>query len=649
MPDALLTPEQVPPTLRPLYDGTIVEKVWREANGELWIFSAFDVNSFPSWDAWGQSFHDARQDIRVNKLEQYDPKVCWNYPEIAFVAAQNQLEELRAATQAMLDSRGGHYVAGHFEKNGHKNGVTTAADLVKPAPQVQQQFECKITLRSYQERAVRQLADLIKRGVRRILLVGPTGMGKMVLAAYLMGQTSRKGNPSLFLADFRELIGQCQEKLQSFGVPCGVIMAGNADRNLSLAQVASKDTLWARAFRGDKMEPPKSKLLICDEAHKSRSETWSKIIEHYKDSVILGMTATPARQDGKGLGSAYDAMVTVATYKELREGGFIVPAVVYAPTKPDLKGLKIVAGDYEQKGLRERMDKPMLVGDVVKDWRKRADGRMTVVYGSGVLHSIHLRNEFQKFGVSAAHIDAKNTSLAEREDILGKFHDGLLTVVCNYGILTTGWDEPAVSCMVSARPTRSFSLWRQMVGRVLRAHPGKKDAIILDHSGAVFRHGFPDEDIEWELSPDKSVNDKVKERLAKEAKEQREPFACPKCYAVYRGPQCPACGYKPEPRERAVVMQPGELKEVKREALRREHTLDQKQKTWNECLGWAVGTGAKLGAAGHRYKQVYGVFPDSSLNRVPRGKRQWNMDSKEFWTALMDYEKLGLEMPENET
>jgi len=624
---------KVPPNLQPLYDGTRLSSVWQTGEGLLFLGELGAVQ-YADWNHWGQDYWTARQTIRSEKLTEY-PKDGDAFSIFAFHAAMIEIDGLRKAAALMRDKLSAPPPQIVRDKD--------HAETIKPFSGF------PLSLRPYQERAVKQLTEVIRAGKKRILLVGPTGMGKMVLAAYLMKQTSAKGNPCLFLADFRELIGQCADKLKQYGVPCGVIMSNSgSDQNNSLAQVASKDTLWARAFRTDKMEPPKARLVIGDEAHKSRSETWGKVLGHYKDAIVLGMTATPCRQDGRGLGAFYDAMIIVATYKELRDDGWIVPAKVYAPTVPNLKGVKVSGGDYVKDELSKRMDTHTLVGDIVKDWRKRADGRQTVVFASGVMHSLHIRTQFQKFGVKCEHVDAKNVSWNERVDILGRLHDGLTTVVTNFGILTTGWDEPSVSCMVCARPTRSYGLWRQMAGRVLRSHPGKTDSIILDHSGAVFRHGYPDEDVEWELGEDKNINEKIKEKFEKEAKEQRDPYACPKCAAVYRGPICPECSYKPEPKERAVRMKAGELQEVTREQLRKEHTLDDKQKKWNEMLGWAVGTNAKLGAAAARYKQTYGTMPPSSLQRVPRG-RQWQMPAKEYWQAIMDYEKLGLEMPENET
>jgi DNA repair protein RadD len=664
MAEAVLVPvESVPDSLKPLYDGDRVKTVWKDADG-IHIIGSLGSEWFHNWKGWEEAVALAEQDIRVKKLTEIpDRDERWTYNEISFAAAMHEREKIIHAVEELARMKEEGY-AEYRKASEARRANPIVKEIVEALDDLptadadglideafvhrKKPMTTSITLWPHQDRAVPNVFDLVRQGKRRILLVGPTGMGKMVLAAWFMAKTASQGKRSLFLADIRELIGQCQDTLHRYGVEAGVIMAMADKYSDDFAQVASKDSLWRRAFTSDRITPPEANLLIADEAHKSRADTWQGILNHYKDSVLLGFTATPCRQDGKGLGSIYDAMVIVATYKELREAGVIVPSRVYAPTIPDLKGVRFQSGDYVRDELAKRMDKSKLVGDIVKDWRKRADGRLSVVFASGVAHSIHIRNQFLRHGIAAEHIDSKNTSWAEREDILGKLHDGEVTVVCNYGVLTTGWDEPAVSCMVCARPTRSLALWRQMAGRVLRSCPGKTDAIILDHSGAVFRHGYPDEDIEWELGEDRNIHDKIKEKLKKEAAEQKEPYRCPRedCAMMYRGPECPGCGYKPTPKERAVAMTKGELKEVTREQLRRNHGLDQKQKAWNDCLGWAIGTNQKVGAAAHRYKQIYGCWPDSSLTRVPRGKKQWNQTAKEFYEAVVDYEKLGVEMPD---
>src|SRR5262249_19702382 len=150
----------------------------------------------------------------------------------------------------------------------------------------------------------------------------------------------------------------------------------------------------------------------------------------------------------------------------------------------------------------ERMDRDKLVGDIVTHWHKYGEHGRTVAFACSVGHSVHIRDEFLRSGVRAAHIDG-NTPMDERDDILAQLTAGEIEVVSNCMVLTVGWDMPDVGCCILARPTKKMGLYRQMIGRVLRPAPGKTDAIILDHSGAVFRHGFAEDHVEWTLDPER--------------------------------------------------------------------------------------------------------------------------------------------------
>lgn len=469
-------------------------------------------------------------------------------------------------------------------------------------------------------------------------------MGKMVLAGSVMHGCEQKGNASMFVADQRELVDQCYSKLRQFGVDANIIMAGNDLYNEdALAYLASKDTLYARAIRTDKIALPKVKCLVSDEAHKSLAPTWQAVLKHYvsQGALSIGMTATPVRLDGRGLGENYDVLIQVATYKELRDAGWIVPCKVYAPTLPDLRGVQVARGDYVRAQLEGKMNTQRLVGDVVADWMKRAAGRLTFCFASGVQHSVHLRNQFRRHGISAEHIDSKNVGQVERDQIMAAFKRGEITVLCNYGIATTGVDVPEASCVISCRPTKSFSLWRQMCGRGLRSAPGKTELIVLDHSGAVFTHGFPDEDVEWELNPEVSIHEKIKKQREREAGTVREPYQCPSCSAAYRGPECPECGHKRELRAKAVQMEKGDLKEVDRAKLNRDTPMADKEKEWKKCVGVAIHRKQTMKTALAIYKQKFGVAPGHAFDLVPKGDRQWSMNAKEFYQLYQDHKLLG--------
>ena len=510
-----------------------------------------------------------------------------------------------------------------------------------------------ITPRPHQSRTLEAIRQSARQGKKKILVVLPTGGGKMLLAAMIMEAAWVKGRPACFFADQRELIGQHERELMRLGVNFGTIMSGTDSKSTSACiQVIAKDTLWARAFRRGRMAAPSADVICMDECHKSLSKTWQAVAEHYKDSFIVGFTATPCRADGRGLGDFYDELIVGATYKELQDAGYLVPCTVYAPDKPDLTGIKVCRGDYAEKPLEERMNQSRLVGNIVEEWKRRAEGRITLCFATGIQHSIHIRNEFRRAGVNAEHIDGK-TPTNERDDLLAALNDGRIQVMTNCGVLTTGVDVPIAKCCIMARPTKSFGLFRQIAGRVQRAYPGYSDCLLLDHAGAVDTHNcFPDDDMEWTL--EKTEHAKLKE--PKDGKDKGPVRTCPKCKAAfrgdwcpkcgtkfakapyrceacgkeYRGPQCPHCGHRPEMAGKGVKMEKGDLQKRQRKELSAA-SLNDKQGEWDKCLGWAIGTKQKIGAAAHRYRQRFGKWPNNELRFVPRGKSEWNMNARDYY------------------
>jgi len=494
--------------------------------------------------------------------------------------------------------------------------------------------------RDYQVRTYRQIAQAWHEGHRRMIVCLPTGGGKGRMAARMVQMSAAKGRESIFFADQRELINQIANHLNTLGTPYRTIMSGIEDEYQDCAEytaaqqscLVAKDTLWARAMRKTKIELPSADVIHIDECHKSLSRTYQSILEKYPEATIIGWTATPCRSDNKPLGNFYTKLIKAATYEELQQIGFLLPVKVIAPSRPDLKGCKVSRGDYAKGDLEKRMNRDEMVGSIVKEWRKHSDGRSTILFAAGISHSVHCRNEFRGIGVTAEHIDGTMTA-SEREDILGRAKDGLVRVVCNYGVATTGVDVPVWKYMVCARPTKSFSLHRQMGGRIQRPYPGHDHCMIQDHSDNCIIFGHPDEDVEWDIDGEEDQGKKHAERMKKPKdgdKEPREPYTCPSCSTQYRGPHCPACGAKRERKPEELKMTKGELQELERKKANRAATLMDKQKHWDECLGWAVGTNKLVGAAAHRYKEKFGVFPNSEIQNVPRSS-QWKMKGKDFY------------------
>jgi DNA repair protein RadD len=461
-------------------------------------------------------------------------------------------------------------------------------------------------LRDYQREVSARVEAEIAAGKRRILLVAPTGSGKTVIAAAMIADAAEAGRRVLVVAHRSEIVTQTHAKLYAAGVDAGIIKAGFPPRLGEPVQVASIQTLHARAIRGSAMEMPDADIVVIDEAHHARAETYQATIDAYPHAIVIGLTATPCRRDGRGLGNIFQSLVECPQVAALIEQKFLVPSKVFAPSQPDLSGVRTERGDYVESQLAERMNQAPLVGDIVEHWHKHGEGRPTVCFATGVEHSVHIRNEFRRSNVLAEHIDG-GTPADERDDILKGLANGRVEVVTNCMVLTEGWDCPDVSCLILARPTKSLGLFRQMIGRVLRPATGKSDAIILDHSGTVFTLGLPDDDIGWTLEEDSRP---VNRTHAARIKGSIGPALvdCPECHAVrFRGQQCVVCGWAPRTRGAAVDVIDGDLGLVQRDrrTIPTYGTENERQRFYRQLLGIERRRGYKPGFAFYKYQEKF--------------------------------------------
>jgi DNA repair protein RadD len=466
------------------------------------------------------------------------------------------------------------------------------------------------TLRAYQEKAVNDL-----EGHRKPLLVAPTGSGKTVISSAVIDRAPN--SHVLFLAHRRELIFQSQEKLKTFGIQAGVIMAGTPRDTMRRVQVASVQTLHSRSIRGEEDLPP-AQMVIVDEAHHCPAWTYKQIIERYPDSQLIGMTATPIRRDGRGLGGLFDALVETPQVEELIKLGHLVGTKVYAPAAatPNLRGISVQGGDYVVSQLAERVDTPKLIGDIISHWHRHANRRKTVVFATSVAHSRHLQEEFAKSGVRCAHIDGK-TPKAERDEVLHMLSSGELELVTNCMVLTEGWDQPDVGCIVLARPTKSMGLYRQMIGRGLRPFEGKDNCLVLDHSGATLQHGFVEDEMIWTLDEDTKATN-VKD-AAKGSPSDRL-CECPACNALrIAGEACQHCGWEPKRRGEYHVVADGELCHLDRNGkLKPEfYSPIERQGFYQQLAHISAQRGYKPGWAAYKYKEKFGDWPPRQFNSLP--------------------------------
>jgi DNA repair protein RadD len=193
--------------------------------------------------------------------------------------------------------------------------------------------------------------------------------------------------------------------------------------------------LHARAVRSRSIELPPANLVVVDEAHHAQAVTYQRLLAAYPNAVILGLTATPCRGDGRGLGNIFEVLIECPSVAELIDGSYLVGTWVYAPTRPDLAGIHVRRDDYVEDGLSARMNTAKLVGDVVEHWCRLDEHRPTGVFVVDVAHSVHLRSEFRRAGVLAEHIDG-STPIEERDRILAQLPAGTVDVVTNRMVLT---------------------------------------------------------------------------------------------------------------------------------------------------------------------------------------------------------------------
>jgi hypothetical protein len=255
-------------------------------------------------------------------------------------------------------------------------------------------------------------------------------------------------------------------------------------------------------------------------------------------------------------------------------------------------------GEYQQEGAAKAMDRRELVGDVVEHYQRLAGGRRGVVFAASVEHSQHVAEAFMAAGIRAEHLDGETDSDV-RDAMLAKLRRGDITIVCNYGVLTEGWDEPGVGYVAIARPTKSLSLYLQMAGRGLRPAAGKADALLVDHAGVVHQHGLPQDDREW------SLEGRVKRKGAVAVR------TCPQCYAALPGGTmvCTECGhvFVAEARDASELEQvDGELVEA---SAKPKPTMDERAAFYEKKLIEGVQRGSPVGWCRHRYRDAYGIWP----------------------------------------
>lgn len=340
-------------------------------------------------------------------------------------------------------------------------------------------------LRPYQEEAREAIFEQWSNGIQKTLLVLPTGCGKTIVFAKVTEDCVRKGNRVLILAHRGELLEQAADKIQkSTGLGCAVEKADQSCQGSWFRVVVGSVQTLMREKRLGQFPADYFNTIIIDEAHHCISDSYQRVLEHFPEAHVLGVTATPDRGDMRNLGQYFESLAYEYTLpKAIREGYLSPIKALTIPLKIDMSGVSVQAGDFKAGEIGTALD-PYLEG-IAKEMGKYCRDRKTVVFLPLVKTSQKFCGILQEHGFQAAEV---NGDSMDRTEILRDFEAGKYNVLCNSMLLTEGWDCPSVDCVVVLRPTKVRSLYCQMVGRGTRLAPGKDHLLLLDFLWHTERH-----------------------------------------------------------------------------------------------------------------------------------------------------------------
>lgn len=445
-------------------------------------------------------------------------------------------------------------------------------------------------LRPYQQEAVDSIRTAMARH-RAVLFVLPTGGGKTVVFSHIARQAAAKGNRIAVLVHRVELLEQASRSLAAMGVRHGLIAAGRSMDLSQPVQVASVGTL---ARRLHKLPAGLFRLLVVDEAHHSNAGTWAKVLHHFQAARVLGVTATPCRSDGRGLGEWYGEMVLGPSPEWLTANGYLAPARVFAPPGFSTKGLRRRMGDYDMREASQLLEQGQALGDALSHFEQHLSGSTAIAFCCSVSHAQAVADLFQRHGIAAASIDGTMDTITRRH-LLDQLGNGSLKVLTSCSLIGEGVDVPSVGGCILLRPTASVSLHLQMIGRCLRPQPGKT-AVILDHVGNTLRLGHHLDEREWTLEG-------LRKREGSRAASVK---VCPVCFASCRSgtAECPECHHRFVAEVRELEHVPGQLQELQRQAEQADRRAEQGQARTMQDL---VAIGKRRGMR-HPYKWAHHVL-----------------------------------------
>lgn len=441
---------------------------------------------------------------------------------------------------------------------------------------------------------------------RTFLLYAPVGFGKTVIAALITDGFVSNNMRILFVAPYTVLIEQTVNRFVEYGVDANEIsiiwQSHPAYDPSKLIQIASADTLIRRQM------PDNIDLVIIDEAHLRRK----KLLEYVRDTKakVIGLSGTPF---AAFMGKYYNKLIKPTSMKELIRLGDLSSYEFYAPTKPDLTGVKTqstsMGNDYKEDEIAEIMCGADLIGNIVDNWLKNGQNLPTICFCVNVKHANYITEQFNRNGIKAEIMTA-GTPQEDRKTIISHFELGITKIIVNVGVLVAGFDSD-VRCIIYARPTKSEIRWIQCLGRGLRTAKGKDACIIFDHSGTVHRLGFPD-DIEYDSLADEKDGLQIQKTTNKQI--EKKPKECPKCHYVKAAGvyECPKCGFKPIVTEDVETDEARELKAIKSKDIA--FTPEQKQSWWSQIKFFQKersnqGKPLSDGWCANLYRKKFGVWP----------------------------------------
>jgi superfamily II DNA or RNA helicase len=395
------------------------------------------------------------------------------------------------------------------------------------------------------------------------------------------------------IAHRHELLRQLSETLTRFDIEHGVVKAGMPFEPHKRVQVASIQTL---AKRHHLLPPPD--LIVYDEVHHLPSKVAKQTVETYPLANLLGVTATPCRLDGRGLGEVFDHMILGPTTRWLTDNGFLCPAEYYGPPpKADISSIPMRAGDYAKEQTEEVMNKPTVTGDAIEHYRELCDGVPMLVFCTSVQHAKDVAQAYVDAGYRAASVDGAMDD-ADRKDRIEGLGTGKWQIITSCDLIGEGLDVPVVGAVQLLRPTKSLIVHLQQIGRGLRPAADKKCLFVLDHVNNVRTLGTATQERQWSLEGTrKSRKDKLPSLKT-----------CGQCFLVHEpSPTCPNCGYEYPKATKALTR----IEVVEGKLVKIEETREERAEAMRDCrslvelIAFAKARG--YANAGWWARKVYGA------------------------------------------